>query len=277
MTFTLLPEAPPKPPRARSMPTQVVAAIAVAVLVVAGGAVYLLTRGSDSPVRPSAAVAPRAHVAPMPKTANAWRTAAMSAARSAGWMHMESVAVVHVHGKARTVRFSDDDGTNSGIQRITVDRTMHGEVRVVGESTYFVANRSALAGYFGFPASAAAQLANRWLVLHPGEQGYGRVTAGVKLGSALNEMALRGRLTLLPQRMKNGVRVVGVRGFVAGPNAKLEPHAKATLWIAVAGAHLPVAYEEHIGRSDSFVATFTHWGAAVRVVAPSVALPLTLG
>lgn len=277
VTFTLLPEAPPKAPRSRSLPTQMVAAIAAAVVVVAGGAAYLMTRGSGSPVRPSAAVVPGAHAAPVPKTAKEWRAAAMSAARSAGWMHMESVAVVHMHGKTRTVRFSDDDGMENGIQRIAIDGTMHGEVRVVGSSTYFVANRSALAGYFGFPAPAAAQLANRWLVLHPGDQGYERVTAGVKLGSALSEMAVRGRLTLLPQRMEHGVRVVGVRGFVAGSNGKLDRHAKATLWVAVAGSHLPVAYEEHSGRTDSFVATFTHWRAPVSVVAPSVAAPLTLG
>jgi hypothetical protein len=174
----------------------------------------------------------------------------------------------------RALRYSDDDGLNAGIQRITVNGTMHATVRVVAGATYFRADRAALTGYFQFPAAVAERAADRWLLLQNGDPGYDQVTEGVTFSSAMNELALAEPLVLLPARVIHGKRVIGIRGLPAAPpgaTGAADVTATATLWVAASGDPLPVSYEAHVPQLGTMTATFSKWGHGVAVSAPSPA------
>ena len=230
----------------------------------------MLTRGSDAAPVPASPVAAHHHPASTPKTAVEWRAAAVAAANARGAVHVDVVNRL----KGRTSRFSDDDGPNTGIQRIAVDPGMRGEVRVIGDTTYFVANRAALAGYFGFPAAAVDRAAGHWMVLRAGDGGYAAVTEGVAFDSAMKEMAVSGPLVLLARRTMHGVRVVGIRGTVSGGTAGADPAAKATLWVSAAAPHLPVAFQAGSSKLGTMTVRFSRWGVRPKVVPPTIAVPI---
>jgi hypothetical protein len=269
MTVTILPEAPPTAPRRAPARRTVVIIAAVAVVVAALGAWFWL---SDDPAPSRAPVASGGPSgAAEPQTARQWLSAALAAAKAEGSVHMDVVDVL----KKRTLRYSDDDGPDRGIQRISVSPGMRAEVRVIGSQTYFTANRKAFQNYFGFPSRVAPLIAGHWLLLEPGMPMYKRVTEGVTFRSAMKEAALRGHLRLLPERTIDGVRVVGVRGRVGGPGFQDVASAHATLWVT-AGTHpLPVRYEAQDKSIGRMVVTFTKWGANVDVTRPPNALPFT--
>jgi hypothetical protein len=240
-----------------------VAIIAAVALVGAGALLYVLTRGSSTPAATSPVTARVLPVA-TPTTPAQGLSIAFRAAKGEGSVHVDVVNKLH----GRIGRFSDDDGGGLGIQRISVAPGMRAEVRVVPGVTYFVANRAALTGYFGFPASLARRVAGKWLVLHPGESGYAQVTEGVTLASTMKEMTIRGPLKLLPARTLHGVKVVGIRGMAAGPTVKRGDHVTATLWVTQSGSHLPVLYRASSRKLGSTSTTFSRWGMHVSVASP---------
>lgn len=240
-----------------------IAALAAVALLVAGGVVYLLTRGSGTP----AVTAPTAKTTRLtgPTTASQWLSAAFAAANAKGTVHVDVLTKL----RGKTSEFSDDDGNGVGIQRITISGGGRAEVRVLPGVTYFAANREALTGYFGFPSSLANRAAGRWMVLHPGAPGYTAVTEGVTLSSMMNEISVRGPLKLLPARTVQGVRVVGIRGIAGSPELKRQPKTPATLWVTASGSHLPVVYTAANRKLGSMTTMFSQWGSAVSVSAPT--------
>jgi hypothetical protein len=179
------------------------------------------------------------------------------------------------HLKNRTISYSDDDGRDVGIQRITVTGGMSATVRVVGSMTYLLANRAALLGYFGFPPAAAERAAGRWMLLQDGDPGYAQVTDGVTFASAMKEVTLSGPMVLLPERTMHGKRVVGIRGLVSGTTGAADSTARGTLWVAASGAPLPVAYQAGSPKIGSMSVTFSHWGEHVSAASPARAAPIT--
>lgn len=258
MTFTILPESAPK--TRRSAPPAVLIAVVVVAVLAVGGVSWALTRGSGHPVAAPASTVAAARPHPAePRSAQQWLTAALSSARKQGSVHLELIA----HLPGRTLSYSDDDGRNNGVQRISVTPAMHAQVRVVGSTTYFAANRAALLNYFGFPAKTANKDANHWLVLRPGDPGYSEVTDGVTLASALTQVEVRAPLTLLPSRTLLGERVVGVQGTG-------DQGSTATLWIRSTGSHLPVAYQANSPKRGTVNASFMRWSMADVVTGPPV-------
>jgi hypothetical protein len=241
-----------------------IAALVVAVVVVAvragsgGGSAAPVPSPTTTPPSGSASAADRL-------------AAAFDAAHNAGSVHLDLVQ----RGGGRTLRFSDDDGADNGVQRITLTPDLRVEVRVVGSATYVRANAPGLVAQFQLPRTLAARAQNEWLLLRPGDPFYGATTEGVTLDSTLAEYGLSGRLTLLPERTIDGTAVVGIRGtasVIPRPSGKAPT---ATLWIRADGAPLPVAYESKLGRAATMRVTFSHWGAPVQAPAPAHATRLT--
>src|SRR4051794_14880409 len=238
VTATILPETAPNGRRPRPQASgRFVAALVAGALVIAGGAVFVITRGSDSAKPVSNSVHQPSK--PAPRSAAQWLAAAMAAATAQGAAHVDVVDTL----KSRTLRYSDDDGANGGIQRITVSGGARATVRVAGSDTYMTANRTALVSYFGFPAAAAGRAANRWMLLQNGDPGYTEVTSGVTFASAMKEVTLTGPLALLPARALHGQRVIGIRGTVSADTGSIDSSAQGTLWVAASGSPLPVSYQ----------------------------------
>jgi hypothetical protein len=268
VTMTILPESPPTP--SRTTPSRRTAAVVAALLATAvavGG--WLWLRNDSSPA-PAAASRPSS-IAPLPATPRQWLTAVLAAADGKGSVHMQVVNRL----KGRTLRYSDDDGPDRGTQRISVTPGMRAEVRVIGRQTYFTANRKAFQDYFGFPARVAGIIGGHWLLLEPGMPMYKRVTEGVTFRSAMEEMALKGPLRLVPARSIDGVRVVGIRGLADGPALPSGTRMTATLWVTATAHPVPVRYDARAKSLGRMVATFSDWGATIDVVPPAEAIPFT--
>lgn len=261
MTVTILPgqsSDSPNPPRhARSVPRRhlAVAAVAVLLLVAAGG--WLFTRhGSHKP-----AAARTSHPAAATLSPSALYHAALAAAASQRSVHVQGT----FGGSGHRVALNDDDASTSGIQRITADGH-HAEVRVVGSATYFRADDSALHGYFGLSSSLVKRYHGRWVKLVHGNDNYDAVTAAITLSSALKEVVVQPPFSAVPTKVVDGVPSVGIRGHLTAPGSTIT--ASVVLWVATAAPHLPVAYDATAaGLTDSM--TFTRWNEAVTVKAPA--------
>src|SRR4051812_45643446 len=130
---------------------------------------------------------------------------ALAAATAKQWVHMD----VRTSASGHLISFSDDDGPNTGIQRITIRGGGSGIVRVIGSTTYMKADETALGGYFGLSAGAAHRAANRWLRLEQADSSYQDVTAGVSISSAIHEVTINAPLRLLPRQQRGGATVIG--------------------------------------------------------------------
>lgn len=265
--MTILPESSPSSPGTRRrrpvISRGLAAAVALALLGGGAGGAWYFTRGT-SPAKPTTQ-APPPLVTARPTTAAGWIAAARHAIIAADSVHVTNVnRLPH-----QTMTFSNDHGRTSGRQVITPGPGMRAEVRVIGTATYFTGNAMTLTKFFGFPAATAAKVSGRWLLLRPGDADYETVTEGVTLSSAASEVKVEGSITLLPARVINGVRAVGVRGVGPAP-AGLSGTVTTTLWIDVTTMR-PVRYEASHGNSTA-TATFSRWNAALTVRAPRAAL-----
>jgi hypothetical protein len=253
MTDTVLPQGDDPKAAHRgwtrpSLPGRAVVAIAVAIVLVAAGAGYELSRGHSTPKPAAPSVASDLHQV----LANALRQ---------GSVHMISRSTSPKVSKAV---FDDHDTTTGGIQQIQVDGG-HAAVRVVGATSYFTADRVGLTRYLGFSAQQARMVRGRWLSIAAGQPGYSSVTNGVTLASALSEIGLTGELRRVPASTKDGQRVFGIQGRPPGPS--VPSTATATLWVSVGPTELPVEYDAS-GDGTTVVVRCTKWGDPVTVVAP---------
>lgn len=244
--------------------------IALAVLLVLAATLGFLLWPTKAET-PAAANSAKSAPTVMPQTAREWLTAAFASAKAQGSVHMDVVDVL----KDRTLRYSDDDGPIGGVQHISLTPGMAAEVRVVGKQTFFTANRAAFQGYFGFPARVAPIVAGHWLLVEPGMPYYEKVTEGVAFTSAMKEVSLKGHLRLLPARVLNGVRVVGLQGRAGGPAFDSGAPVRATLWVTDTSRALPVRYDAREKSLGHMTVTFTRWGDTAAVAPPASAVPLT--
>lgn len=194
--------------------------------------------------------------------------ASLAAAAAQHWVHMDVNTSVANH----VISFSDDDGPTTGIQRITIKGGGQGTVRVVGATTYFKADETALRGYFALPAVSARAGAGKWIRLVKGDAGYDDVTTGVLLASALGELDMKPPLQLLPHTVRQGRSVIGVQGTASGADAP--PGATVVLWIDDGATQLPVEYDATAPGAGSMRAVLSRWGRPVAVAAPASSVPI---
>ena len=199
---------------------------------------------------------------------------AIAALKGGGSVHNEFVAR---GGSHVTAVYSDDSGTNSGRQVITVNGTEHAEVLVVDGVAYIKGNETALTEFFGFTSAQAGYLVNRWIAFHPGDSGgktdYDAVVAGVTLAGVADEVNLTGPLTLTPPTTVAGQLAIGVRGRVPS-GVGVPAGTMATLYVAAIGRPVPVAYQLGFTGNLRYTITFGRWGEPLHLTAPTGAIPV---
>jgi len=226
-----------------------------------GALVIVLLAGCGGQGSHSPQAAPSSHSATPAASAQQLLTAALAAATAKQWVHMD----VQTSAPGHLITFNDDDGPNTGIQRITIRGAGAGLVRVVGRDTYMKADATALHGYFGLPADGARRAASRWLHLVPGDSGYADVTQGVSIASAMQEVTISAPLRQLPAQSRDGRTVIGVTG---GAGQDAPAGATATLWIDPETG-LPVEYVATASGGESLTSHMSRWGIAVAVTRPT--------
>lgn len=273
----------PEGPREHHTAAYVIALVVL--LAIAGGVVRIAThsssKGSASPASGLAPVgsptpntqetpplatpspgssAPGAPTSSTPGLVADYRSA-MARARAAKSVH--SIADQTLQNGLR-LRFDDLDGATSGSQRISIGNAV-GLVRVVGPDSYFKGSAQVMAAFFGTTTQAAIADHDRWVHLTKSDRGYSSVTVNVTLSSTLDQIELGGSLKRLPAQTKDGQRVYGIQGSMAGPDGS---RFTGTLWVAMTGARLPVEFDETGPNITRSVQRFMGWGAPVSVTTP---------
>jgi hypothetical protein len=112
--------------------------------------------------------------------------------------------------------------------------------------------------------------ANRWISLQATDSGYAAAIDAVALGSALKEATIVGPATNVAETVTAGVKVVAITGAVP---QSVGPNATGTLYISTAADPLPVQLIESASDGTKSTLTFSNWGAAVPLAAPTAAIP----
>jgi hypothetical protein len=266
--MTMLPQHEDSGRQRRSLPQRpsrglLIAGAAVVVLALAAGGYELTRSHASTPAAPAPVVVaskpPVSHAPASPLQARLHQVIADAKAKQS--MHLQTKDRSRRLG---AMRMSDDDATETGIQRISRDGG-HVTIRVLPAATFVAGDHNGLTKYLGFSPSMATALRGHWLRLLPGQPNYASVTDAITLSSALKEVGLRGHLRRLAARRKDGQRVYGIEGR---PTGKGEPRkAHATLWVSAGRDPLPVEWDERY-HGTTEVARFTRWGHPVRVTVP---------
>jgi hypothetical protein len=176
-------------------------------------------------------------------------------------------------GTGESLHQTQDSGKTDGQQLNSTSVGGVIQVRVIGSTTYFMDNLTALRGQFGNGVSA--KYANRWISVKPGELGYSTITAAVTLPSLLTELIPNGPLSKTSVATFAGHQCIGVWTSLRQPAGAT---GRQTLWVETAAPHLIAGMQvlltsgsQH--RHVSFVAT--SWGRPVKVAKPTGAVSIT--
>jgi hypothetical protein len=210
---------------------------------------------------PATTVPPTVAPTTAPDTAKALAilNAARSDALAERWAHVSGSQLVTVAGPDRgtqTVKIGSDSGL----------------IKVLPNATYIQGSAAALQRLFDVPAAAATKVAGKWVILTPSDPEYKSVTIGVTLPSELQELDLQGTLRT-ESYSRNGTQGTLISGSLP-PSANITKGLGALL--VTTGPHpLPEEFAEFQATgATAFDETFSLWGAAELVQAPSGAVPL---
>jgi hypothetical protein len=194
-------------------------------------------------------------------------THAIAALRGARAVHID----VHVTTGPDSAVYSEESASDVGYQVITANNGGQATVIEVNGIGYLKANLPALVGFLGISTKVAQPVTGRWIAFDPGDLGYQRVVSGVTLGSVADELALGGRVISIGRSKVAGQAVIGLRGAVP-PIWNARMGGSATLYVAAAGLPLPVSFRATT-EGGGETATFSQWGTAVQVTAPTDTVP----
>jgi hypothetical protein len=266
--------APPPPPPApsatpgtrRSRPLLAAAAVAGALIAGVGVGVPIgfLTRDSAPTPSSTASVAPSPASGAAAQARALYQQAIAAASASAGF-HYVAVS----HGGIGNQTIAGDAGRDGGTQEITMDSTYGPEqfsLVLVGGTVYFHGNGPGLQDQLGVPAATAAGLVGKWISVSSGDGPYGVVAPGITVTDQVGETGL------VPASSRT--LSAGTQRISGTVPAQLGGSGQAHLDIA-ASSHLPISYVSTLtggGVTSSSTNTFSNWGNAPSVTAPSGAV-----
>lgn len=259
--------APPPTGRRRWLPIAAVAAVVVVAAAV-GVPIGLLARGNQSPSSsaPTPSGAPSSAAA---SQASALYREALAATRQAAGFHYVADTV-----GLETQHVVGDAGASGGTQAITFDSTYGSEqfnLVLVGQTVYFQGNTPAIEDQLGVSAAKAPSLDGQWVSVSPGDGPYTVLQPGITTADQAQEMTLV-PTSMTPFTASGGVSAIRLTGTV--PPQGGAPAATGHLDIT-AGSHEPITYVEALsaaGRTVTSTTSFTRWGTAPAVAAPSGAV-----
>ncbi len=267
--------APPPPPpspattpatrRSRRLLAMTAAAGALIAGVGVGVPIGFLTRSSAPAPPTTESIGPSPASTAVAQARALYEQAVAAASASAGF-HYVGVS----RGGIGNQTIVGDAGRYGGTQDITMDSTYGPErfsLVLVSGIVYFQGNGPALQDQLGVPAATAPGLAGRWISVSSGDGPYGVVAPGITVTDQVGEAGL---VPVSSRTLSAGtVRISGT----APP--QLGVTGTAHLDIA-AGSHLPISYVSTLtgsgGSGSSSTDTFSAWGKAPSVAAPSGAV-----
>ncbi|HSP65696.1 MAG TPA: hypothetical protein VLO10_05855 [Candidatus Deferrimicrobium sp.] len=248
------------------MPVALAAASALIIGGAVGAAIGVLSRGSTAGTAPSTATLPPSAAGAAAAQARAVYRQALAAANASTGFHYVAVTT----GAGAGQKFVGDAGQAGGSQVITMDSTYGQEqftLVLVSASVYFQGNVPALRDQLGVPATNAAGLVGKWISVASGDGPYPIIAPGITVADQVQETGL------VPTSMQTiaggAVRILG-----SVPSQQGGPAGTGHLELA-AGSRLPIAYVASFsgnGATTTSTTTFSKWGTAPAVAAPSGAV-----
>lgn len=169
---------------------------------------------------------------------------------------------VPAQGGAAT--YVSDTAAASGREAVTQGTSQLSSLAVAG-TLYVEANQGALTSILRVPATAAHQLAGKWLSFPSTSAVYGTLVKNLTTGQLLQQMTPTGTVTKTAPTVVDGVRVVGLQGELPGGFT-------GTLYVSSTGSPLPVeeVFTTPVGPTTTM---FSDWGESVDVTPPTDAVP----
>ncbi len=196
-----------------------------------------------------------------------YQQATTATAASAGFHYV----AVSTGGAAQTI--VGDAGHTGGRQAITFDASYGTEqftLLLVGTTVYFQGNTPAVEDQLGVVAASAASVEGKWVSVVSGDGPYSVLQPGITTSSQAGEMPLTAQSTA--RVTVGGVAATRISGIV--PAGNNQPAGTGYLDITPS-TDLPITYSSTIsgaGVVASFTTTFSAWGTAPSVSAPTGAV-----
>jgi hypothetical protein len=256
---------PSAPPGSAGRPLKIVAAIAATVLVgaAAGVAVAFATRSPQS--TPSGASSTPGATSPANSRASALYHDALNATRTAAGFHYVSQS-----SGPEPQTIVGDAGPSGGRQDITFDSNYGTEqftLLLVGSTVFFEGNTPAIEDQLGVATANAAALQGKWVTVSQGDGPYTVLQPGITVSDQAQE------IQFLPASTANVTTQDGTSAYrIAGSVASQQGVAATAHLDITTSTHQPLAYvtaETSNGVSITSTTTFTNWGTAPTVAAPS--------
>jgi hypothetical protein len=259
------------PPKRASRTLTIVALFAATGIIAAGvgvGSVLLVRHiQGDQPTSGSPIAAPGA--AAGAAGARALYLQAVAATRASTGFHYVAVSA---GGFPQTI--VGDAAQSGGRQVITVDSNVGAEqftLLLVGTTVYFQGNVPALQDQLGVAAASAPKVEFKWVSVLPGNGPYGVLQPGITASSQSTQMPLTPESSA-KAIAAGGVAATRISGVV--PPANTLPAGTGSLVIA-SRTDLPISYTSTVSGGGvvlSFTTTFSAWGSAPSVSAPTGAI-----
>ena len=259
---------PSAPPGSVGRPLKIVAAIAATVLVgaAAGIAVAFATRSPQS--TPSGAPSTPGATSPAVARASALYHDALNAVRGAAGFHYVSQST-----GPESETFVGDAGPSGGRQVITFNSNYGSEqftLLLVGSTVYFEGNTPAIEDQLGIAAANAPALQGKWVTVSQGDGPYTVLQPGITVTDQAQE------IEFVPTSTSNVTAQDGTAAYrIAGSIASQQGVASTVHLDITTSTHRPLAFvtsESGGGVSITSTTTFTNWGTAPTVAAPSGAV-----
>ena len=247
---------------------------AVVIAAVVGIPTALLVSRSGattSPVAtPVATPTPNASQRAAAAQASALYTQALAAAeQSAGFSYSATSSSGGTTLMTVTGAAGQDDGTQVFNQTTAYGDEQFSLVLASNQTVYFQGNAAAVEDQLGVSAGAAPAVSGEWVSVQIGDGPYKDLEVGITVGSQLSESPLDGTSTESVTG-SGGTQLTRILGTV--PETSTAPAGTAHLDISPA-THLPASYVvSYSGGGGTETETFSAWGTAPSVTAPSTAI-----
>ena len=217
--------------------------------------------------------APKASVGSLSgKTPAQILTAALAAATKSGSTHYVLTAVEG--SSSQTI--SGDATTTEGHQTV-VQGTQQIEVIYVGGTAYVKGNATGLTADMGLSTTQAATYANKWIAVKSTDSLFKSIVQAVTLAGTLSDLNPSGTLTLTAPTTVAGRQAIGVKGGLPG-KPQTGVTGSTTLYVAASDPTVPLMFSGKASSGTQHAVdkgTFTNWGKAVQLTAPTGAVPLS--
>jgi hypothetical protein len=178
-----------------------------------------------------------------------------------------------VSSGAGTQTIVGDAGQSGGRQQITFVSSYGTEqftLLLVGTTVYFQGNAPAAEDQLGVSTATAPSVAGKWVSVATGDGPYTVIQPGITAASQANQMLLTpessARIT-----SAGGGTATRISGIALSPPPNSVPVGTGSLDIAT-GTDLPIRYRSTDSSGASFTTTFSAWGTAPTVSAPTGAV-----